>query len=455
MLTSLTLNNFKIWDNTKPIRLGTVTLLLGTNSSGKSSLIQSLLLLRQTTQPHDDWQPDLDFGSGSRNSSLLMGSFREILCRHGNATSAIKANQVGLEFSWKPSGEQSDTVTFSARYSADSAIKDNARIDYLRLGKYGEGFTVERETRATQDVYKLTLGDRRNALGRSILYKPVQSFSFSKEALAELGDEGKSLESAGEMLLKELSRVIYLGPLREMAQRHYPTPGTSRSAIDDDGTNAPALLIASALAHRAAKNKPGDLPETARLFEQTCHWLKEMGLADKLAIKQLPKREMTEDQMGVWYEIRVEVDDESSNLRDVGVGVSQVLPVIVAALTAESGHIVIVEEPESHLHPLAQAGLAELFAQVSRDRNVQFIVETHSEHLFRRMQTLIAQDRLSLKEAAMYFVERMGKRAEIRPLEISDKGRIANWPDKFFGDSAGEAKAQALAALERLKSEQE
>lgn len=69
----------------------------------------------------------------------------------------------------------------------------------------------------------------------------------------------------------------------------------------------------------------------------------------------------------------------------------------------------IVEEPESHLHPLAQSKLAELLAQLSKERNVQFIVETHSEHLFRRMQTLIAREEVSVADAAMYFVERDGK----------------------------------------------
>ena len=94
-------------------------------------------------------------------------------------------------------------------------------------------------------------------------------------------------------------------------------------------------------------------------------------------------------------------------MKDVGVGVSQVLPVIVAALLAARGNIVIVEEPESHLHPLAAALLAELFAEVSKKRGVQFIVETHSEHLFRRMQTLIAQQHVKNADCAMYFVERM------------------------------------------------
>jgi len=125
--------------------------------------------------------------------------------------------------------------------------------------------------------------------------------------------------------------------------------------------------------------------------------------------------------------------------------------VIVAALFAQPGHIVIVEEPESHLHPLAQRKLAELFAQVSKQRNIQFIVETHSEHLFRRMQTLIAREEVSFTDAAMYFVERDGKNARLLRLEVDDLGRVKNWPKEFFGDALGETREQTALAIRKAK----
>lgn len=128
---------------------------------------------------------------------------------------------------------------------------------------------------------------------------------------------------------------------------------------------------------------------------------------------------------------------------------AQVLPVIVAALFAAPGNIVIVEEPESHLHPLAAGLLAELFAEISKKRGVQFIAETHSEHLFRRMQTLIARQQVKNTDCAMYFVERERDEAIIKPLVTNEYGAVANWPDKFFGDAIGEAREQAKARVER------
>jgi predicted ATPase len=109
----------------------------------------------------------------------------------------------------------------------------------------------------------------------------------------------------------------------------------------------------------------------------------------------------------------------------------------------------MLEEPEIHLHPLAQSILAELFVDVSKERNVQFIVETHSEHLFRRMQTLIAKQQIMPDEAAMYFVERDDKAARMRPLELDEFGRVKNWPEGFFGDALGETREQARLMFTR------
>jgi predicted ATPase len=213
--------------------------------------------------------------------------------------------------------------------------------------------------------------------------------------------------------------------------------------IGDDGGKAVDALIASGVARQSAKKRNQALPAEAQLFEKTIHWLKEMNLADGLSIRALGRSSR--------YELQIENEGEASNIKDVGVGVSQVLPVIVAALFAQPGHIVIVEEPESHLHPLAQRKLADLLAQVSKERNVQFIIETHSEHLFRRMQTLIAKQEITTNDAAMYFVERDGKVARLRPLELDDLGRVRNWPKDFFGDTLGETREQTALAIKHAK----
>jgi predicted ATPase len=95
--------------------------------------------------------------------------------------------------------------------------------------------------------------------------------------------------------------------------------------------------------------------------------------------------------------------------------------------------------------------LAELFVEASKKRHVQFIVETHSEHLFRRLQTVIARGDASAEACALYFVDRDGTDAHVRRLELDDFGRLQEWPEHFFGDALGETRELARLAFERQR----
>jgi len=429
MLTHLKLDNFKIWKSTGPMRLAPVTLLLGTNSSGKSSLIQSLLLIRQTVKG-DDPNLDLNLGNPDAGNSVTLGQFRDVLCRHGDGA------RIRIEFRWSESGAAGDSTLFNARYRAGPA--GSAELDSLRLGRDGQGFSV---LRRKPGIYRLQLADERPSRGQSADFRPQRSFALAPAALARLGADGERFRDMGPALLDELGRIIYLGPVRRLAHRDYVWSGRMPATIGDDGAKAVDALIASGVAALAARRRGRTPSGDAALIADTGAWLKRMDLADALSVRPLGG--------STRYELIVERQGEQTNLKDVGVGVSQVLPVIVAALHAMPGHIVIVEEPESHLHPLAESLLAELFAQVSRERRVQFIAETHSEHLFRRMQTLMARQQVDRDQVAMYFVEREGPAAKLRELVPNEFGAITNWPDKFFGDAIGETREQAKARAER------
>jgi len=437
MLTHLKLNNFKIWRSTGQMQLAPLTLVFGTNSSGKSSLIQSLLLLRQTVKSQDP-NLDLNFGDPDAGDSVVLGQFVDVLCRHGTATEVIKAKEIGIEFGWRAGQPGDETGIFTARYVQGRS--GSADLAYLRIGSAGRGFTAQL---GRHGAYRLLPENARHWSKQSPAFKPQRSFSFSESAMQTLGAVAAPVLAVGPMLLDELARIVYLGPVRRLAQRDYIWNGRAPGFIGDDGSRAVDALIASGVANREAAKRGLPVPATAELFNGVVHWLRRMGLADDLQLRQLGR--------SARYELLVVSNDEVSNLKDVGVGVSQVLPVIVAALFAARGSIVMVEEPESHLHPVAQAELAEMLASVSQNRGVQFIVETHSEHLLRRMQTLIARETVKTVDLCMYFVEREGKEAKLQRLEVDAFGTIRPWPDHFFGDSVGEAREQAKARAERMK----
>lgn len=337
MLTHLKLDNFKIWRSTGPLSLAPLTLLLGTNSSGKSSLIQSLLLIRQTVKSDD---PNLDLNLGNPDNdkpdSVTLGQFQDVLCRSASANPSTPADQIGIEFRWAQHSGGSDSSLFSARYRKGSG--NSAELDALRLGKDEQGFTVKRRKAG---IYQLSLANQRRPLGQSADFRPERSFAFSAATLNKLGEQAEHIKDIGPELLDELSRIIYLGPVRRLAQRDYVWAGRMPAHIGDDGAKAIDVLIASGVEYQKQMNAGTAITGDAQLFEQAIHWLKTMNLADGLAVKQLGR--------SARYELQIINHNEASNLKDVGVGGSQVLPVIVAALFAQPNHIVIIEEPESHL----------------------------------------------------------------------------------------------------------
>lgn len=240
MLTHLKLENFKIWQSTGPIRLAPITLFLGTNSSGKSSLIQSLLVIRQTVQSTEK-NLDLNLGDPDQNDSVVLGQFKDVLCRHGMANEIISNKKFGIEFSWK-SIKNGMQVTFSAHYRAGNS--GTAEIDYLHVGSEYDGFTVKR---IKPLVYRLQLSSERKARRQSTEFRPQLSFTFSKSVISELKDKGQKIEELGNQLIDELAKVIYLGPVRRLAQRDYIWSGRLPTKIEDDGFKAIDILIADFL----------------------------------------------------------------------------------------------------------------------------------------------------------------------------------------------------------------
>jgi hypothetical protein len=167
-------------------------------------------------------------------------------------------------------------------------------------------------------------GSQRRPVGRGAAYRPQRSFSFSAATVADLGERGDAIKGVGPSLLDELGRIIYLGPIRRLAQRDYIWAGRMPAHIGDDGSKAVDALIASGVALQQAKRRKQSPPPEGHLFTKPIEWLKRMNLANGLLVRALGT--------SARYELLVQNEDEYSNLKDVGVGVLQLLPVIVAAL---------------------------------------------------------------------------------------------------------------------------
>jgi predicted ATPase len=114
------------------------------------------------------------------------------------------------------------------------------------------------------------------------------------------------------------------------------------------------------------------------------------------------------------------------------------------------GSTVILEQPEIHLHPLAQANLADVIINAAMHRGVQVIVESHSEHLLLRLQRRIAEEQIPSRDVALYFCDITDRGSVVERLQLDLLGKIENWPMSFMGDAFGEAAEAEKARLRRM-----
>jgi predicted ATPase len=136
--------------------------------------------------------------------------------------------------------------------------------------------------------------------------------------------------------------------------------------------------------------------------------------------------------------IHDEALDRDLDLTQVGVGVSQVLPVVVQTLLTPTGGLLLLEQPELHLHPAVQSRLVSfLLACASEGR--QIICETHSEYLVSALRILIGERRERIPAAKVYFASRDGANSHLEEVRIDSEGRIRNWPRGFFDQSTYDA----------------
>lgn len=186
-------------------------------------------------------------------------------------------------------------------------------------------------------------------------------------------------------------------------------------------------------------------------FEQViAEKLKQMGLIESFKVNRISNKRQD-------YEVKVKTKGSLGevDLPDVGFGISQVLPVLVECFYAPANSIILMEQPEIHLHPRAQAFLADVMIDVinaredGHDRNIQLIIETHSEHFLRRLQRRIAEDAVKKEQVAAYFADASRTPTTLDELRLDICGNIENWPKDFFGDEMEDITEQSKAALNK------
>lgn len=451
MLTSLHIKNFKGWKDTGKIRLAPLTVIFGANSAGKSSLGHLLLALKQTAQSTDNKR---SLHLGDDKSMIDLGTYRD--CIHNHDISQPLSFSIGWNLPTNLEvhnviDEQvyiGNSLSLAVEFTADKNEQPKVRSLAYVLKKDDEislttKFHYSETGKPEIESYPLKLV---RTMGRGWpLEDPLKFYRISDQSRAKFQNADFLVDLALQTE-KLFSSLQYLGPLREYPKRTYLWSGDAPENVGQKGEFTIAALLAA-----VSKERKLNRSENKRNYsfdEFIAKWLKDLGVIHDFSVK--PVAEGRKE-----YEVLVKTHPKSSEVKltDVGFGISQVLPALVQAFYCEPNSTVWMEQPEIHLHPQVQANLADVFISAiqsredGKERNVQLIVESHSEHFLNRLQRRIAEDGLSVKDVAVYFCRKSGDKTELEPLRLNMFGEIENWPENFFGDEMDDISARALAAI--------
>lgn len=453
MLKSLRIKNFKGWKDTGNIRLAPLTVIFGANSAGKSSLSHLLLALKQTTQSNDNKR---SLHLGDDKSMIDLGTFKECLHNHD------LSQPLSFQLEWQTKMEiknpldkstyTSDRIVLEVEFYATQNEQPHvSRLEY-KLQKNGGLILSVRYSHPVGGKPKLDCTPLKlvRTNGRPWpLEEPVKFYRISDQSRSRFQNADFLADLALETE-KIFNNLQYLGPLREHPKRTYLWSGETPENVGQKGELAiPALL--------AAKGQGRKLNRGAKMsifsFEQfIARWLKDLGIIQDFAIK--PVAEGRKE-----YEVLLKTHPKSSEVKitDVGFGVSQVLPALIQAFYCDPHSTVWMEQPEIHLHPQVQAELADVFISAiqayenGKERNVQLIIESHSEHFLNRLQRRVAEGVVKPDNVAVYFCKRVVDKTELEPLRLDLFGDIENWPENFFGNEMEDIAARTRAAAETRK----
>lgn len=444
-MESFRLHNIKSFKDSGDIEIKPITIILGKNSTGKSSLIRFPIVLKQTL--NENIAPLLFYGK-----LLDYGNFEDVVFLHQenlNLSFSLKFSERSLRLAlrrfYPPHTEKiqiDDDLTLTVEvgrstnqrsFWADIVIKKLS----INVGENSLFFCeLISESKYSVEMFGENLCTEL-IFNNFIPQINLEAFHSLKEdnenERLELLRSTRYILRAIEMMLDNtINQIDYLGPFRRTPDRNYRYQQAGMPNLGADGEYTSEVL--------ASYHKKGD----TAFFNSLNNWLS----------KHLRVQIYVEELGGGMYRIQVQDLDTgvTNNIRDVGFGLSQVLPIIVQVFIHSSEgkkevrtnrgalnffkRINIIEQPELHLHPAAQSLLADLFiAGNNADRRNHYIIETHSEHLLLRLRRRILEKKVKSSNVAIYFVEKQGDVNEgsfVRKLNIDNDGFIEDWPEDFF-----------------------
>lgn len=420
----VTVSGFKSIATPQTVHFRGLTVLVGANSSGKSSIMQPLLLMKQTIEaPYDPGVFRLD------GPNVKFTSASEFWSRGSNAT----AYSCDI------------TVGFSERYITASYELNEKKLQIAEMtyGKKERHLTLRSYMKPAEKSNSIETYTPRTAemidnlqkQGVEIRYTLVRSRCFLEFEVSTADNFGIfEVISDDDKPVRLIERIIHLPGLRGFPNRTYPLVATGNSYAGTFDNYTASILT------KWRTEEDERLIRVGQVLEQ-------LGLTWKVEPYALNDTQI-EIRVGRLPKPARGGAKDLVNLADVGYGVSQVLPVITAVLAAEPGQLVYLEQPEIHLHPRAQIELARFIAKAVVERGIQVVVETHSSLFLLEVQTLVARNAIAQDKVDLHwFARNKNGMTTITRAKLRNDGSFGDWPQDF-GAVELEAQSAYLDAAE-------
>ncbi len=443
MITNIKLANFRAFQDEVSVRMRPITVLIGRNSAGKSSLIKFLLMLRQTLESQGDafFATDgehvrLGTWLDLRNTQTRSPAQREDYCRFDVTIETDDLPPPEIQAMWTAMSRGSIVSTEPDRLRVNleiprQAIRARTMSAEFSVGgavHYGRQFRYGRHVVDGETEGKTIFKKRADNLSRVGFLRFVERTDSLNKVL-----EGVVAERFLDGLRQEFLTPRHLSPIREESQQSVQTGSPPPRDVGHRGQYA--------------------MPHLARILADSGENARaEFVIKHAAAVARLDKVTFSRRLSTLVTHIKARNMDTQAvcSLADFGFGVSQCLPIFVQGAMHYPGQLLVVEQPEAQLHPTAQLDMGDFFAELWSDRRVPSLIETHSSNIVLRLRKLVSKGQLQANDVSVAFFTLgriAGKRGGgahtavvVRNIDINPDGSLQKGlPMEFFGADIQEA----------------
>jgi predicted ATPase len=368
VITLLSLTNFKAFDSVD-ITLGRYTLLSGLNSSGKTTVLQAIALMRQAVEASEG-SPENVEGVPLNGELVELGTGQDILYED-----YTQRGGAGPEIEFLLAQQESGAFGFTLSYGAND--------DYLRVIRLHRDMPTDDTSEERFPLFGSTFqylhADR---ISPAVTYPRSERMSVRRRFLGTRG------EYAVDFLRANLDEPVGPGPLRR-----------------DD--------------------------VSPRLLDQVQAWMGEICPGVRIEATVIEHTDLV--RLGFQFVTTRRPVSRTRRPTNVGFGLTYALPIVIACLTADPGSLILLENPEAHVHPRGQSAMARLTCAAAAN-GAQLVVETHSDHILNGVRLAVKRGLLPASDVVLHYFERADDGIHIVTPELGSDGMLSEWPNGFFDE---------------------